>query len=94
MPSLYTFVSVFLDHFGRDKIESKIRERYYWAGIRDDVVHHISKCDTCQRTNNPIKKNLSTLNPVAVPDTPWRQVGLDLICPLPETDSGYKYVAT
>jgi hypothetical protein len=83
-----------LSHFGRDKTESKIRERYYWAGIRDDVVHHISKCDTCQRTNNPIKKKLPPLNSVAVPDTPWRQVGLDLIGPLPETDSGYKYAAT
>ena len=57
-------------------------------------VQHISKCDACQRTNNPIKKKLPPLNSVAVPDTPWRQVGLDLIGPLPETDFGYKYVAT
>jgi hypothetical protein len=39
-------------------------------------------------------KKLLPLNSVAVPDSPWRQVGLDLIGPLPETDSGYKYVAT
>ena len=57
-------------------------------------VQHISKCDACQRTNNPIKKNLPPLNSVAVPDTPWRQVGLDLVGPLPETDYVYKYVAT
>ena len=57
-------------------------------------VHHISKRGACQRTNNPIKKKLPPLNSVAVPITPWRQVGLDLIGPLPETDPGYKYVAT
>jgi hypothetical protein len=39
-------------------------------------------------------KKLPPLNSVVVPDTPWRQVGLDLISPLPETDSGYKYAAT
>jgi hypothetical protein len=71
----------------------------YYLNTRKTTVCIISYinvlfCDTCQRTNNPIKKKRPPLNSVAVPDTPWRQVGLDLIGPLPEADSGYKYAAT
>ena len=32
------------------------------------------------------------LQPIPPPSTPWRHIGMDLICDLPESAEGYKHV--
>ena len=79
-------------HFGRDKTTQKIEERYYWRGIQSDVRRHVEACDKCQRVNSKFVRDEPVLHPVPVPNGAWRQVGMDLIGPLPTTSSGNRYI--
>ena len=79
-------------HFGRHKTFSKISERYFWKGMKKDVVEYIAHCDRCQRVNRNISNDAPPLHPIAVPKELWAQVGMDLIGPLPKTPRGNQYI--
>ena len=54
-PSLVTEIITSLDNsltagpLRAYKTLEKIRQRYYWPGVKTDVVHHILRCDKCQK---------------------------------------------
>ena len=79
-------------HHGRDKTSRKITERYFWPGVVSDVKYVIDHCDECQRVNRRFEKVPSKLHNIPVTPQPWRQIGIDLLGPLPETPEGYKYI--
>ena len=58
-----------------------------------DVAEYCKCCDTCQRVNNKFTKQRPELHPIPVSDV-WKQIGIDLIGPLPETERGNKYIIT
>ena len=35
-------------HLGIDAVFEKVRERYYWPQMYDDVRNYVNSCDTCQ----------------------------------------------
>ena len=49
-------------------------------------------CNTCQQTAALPPQPQRKLQPIPPPDTPWKHIGMDLICDLPETSEGYKHV--
>ena len=55
-----------------------------------DIADYCKCCDTCQRVNN---KQRPELHPIPVSDV-WKQIGINLVGPLPETDRGNKYIIT
>ena len=61
-------------HFDRDKTVNKVEERFYWAGMFNDVKNFIAGCDKCQKTNPKLKKTMPSLHPIPVPSEPWKQV--------------------
>lgn len=79
-------------HFGRDKTFNKISQKYYWKGMKDDVSKFISKCDKCQRNSNKPPMQAPELHPVQVPSGVWKQLGMDLIGPLPKSRNGNQYI--
>ena len=66
-----------------------IKNRYFWKGSYSDVLHFITNCDVCQRKEN-LKKAKKPLQPIPVPGSPFKQVGMDLIGPLVTTKKGKK----
>lgn len=79
-------------HFGRDKTYKKLRSRYYWPSMSTDIFNYISACDTCQRVNRRFEKTPTELQNIEVKPEPWRQIGIDLIGPLPKTSEGHVYI--
>ena len=77
---------------GITKTVAKISERFYWIGIKKDVVKWIGECDRCQRSEK-IKTVAPVLKPIKT-EGPWQMVGVDLIGPLTESQSGNKYILT
>ena len=53
----------------------------------------MESCDRCQR-HNKLKKSVGTLHPVLVESKLSRQMGMDLIYPLPQTAQGNRYIVT
>jgi hypothetical protein len=59
----------------------------------NDVAEYCKRCDVCQRVNSRLGKAKAELHPIPVSDV-WKQIGIDLIGPLPESPRGYKYIIT
>jgi len=82
-------------HFGRDKTAALLQQNYYFPAIYRKVDEVIKYCDQCQRVNNGSKldKGGKALTIIPVPKDTWKQIGIDLLGPLPES-KGMKYIVT
>lgn len=62
-------------HFGRDRTQQKIAERFYWKSMWNDIKEYVQTCPVCQTTNDAkfIKKS-EPLHPIPVKPEVWRQV--------------------
>ncbi|KAL5516472.1 hypothetical protein EMCRGX_G001810 [Ephydatia muelleri] len=80
------------NHEGRDRTLAKIAQKYFWPGLSKDVRIWVQHCDQCQKTKRKFDHPAEELHPVPVPNSSWKQIGIDLIGPLPTTTNGNKYV--
>src|SRR6516162_5555776 len=65
-------------HFGIEATYQRIKERYYWKGMKRDVEEYVKTCNQCQKRGKPRYKN--PLNPIGIKE------------PLPQTTNGNKYI--
>ena len=78
-------------HLGFKKTLGKIRQRYHWYGLHDDVKVWVAKCDTCGAVKKPPKIPRAPLGKVAV-SAPFDCIAADILGPLPLSRRGNKYV--
>lgn len=78
-------------HLGEDKTLCKLKERYYWPGHWTDVQQWCRTCSTCATRKTAAPKRKASLHPVKA-GYPMQIVAIDLMGPLPETESGNSYV--
>ena len=76
-------------HFATDAMFHKIKARYYWPQYYEDIKKYVESCDACQRRGRSKKNNL--LHPIPV-HSPFYQIGIDFVGPLPRTKRGKKYI--
>ena len=76
-------------HFATDAMFNKIRNRYYWPQLYEDIRRYVRTCDSCQRRGR--NKKLHELHPIPV-HSPFYQIGIDFVGPLPLTSNGNKYI--
>ena len=76
-------------HLGIDAVFEKVKERYYWPQMFEDVRNYVRTCDVCQRRGPPERKE--PLVPLAVKE-PFYQIGIDVKGPLSRTSNGNRYI--
>ncbi|EXX63433.1 putative integrase core domain protein [Rhizophagus irregularis DAOM 181602=DAOM 197198] len=76
-------------HLGIDAIIGKIKDRYYWPQLGEDVKEYIKTCDICQRRGPTNRRE--ELIPIPVKG-PFHRIGIDIKGPLPITSSGNRYI--
>jgi hypothetical protein len=76
-------------HLGIESTYNKIKERYYWNQMYDDIREYIKTCNTCQRFGKPERNE--PLHSIKVIQ-PLERIGIDIVGPLPETAKGNKYM--
>ena len=76
-------------HLATEAMFSKIRTRYFWPKLYEDIRNYVKMCDKCQRRGK-YKKN-HELHPIPV-HSPFYQIGIDFIGPLPRTSQGNQYI--
>ncbi|CAB4418776.1 unnamed protein product [Rhizophagus irregularis] len=76
-------------HFSTDTMFDKIRKRYYWPQMYENIREYVQSCDACQRRGK--SRSNQMLHPIAV-HGPFNQVGIDFVGPLPITSQGNKYI--
>jgi hypothetical protein len=76
-------------HLGIDAVLGKIKDRYYWPQMGDDVKEYIKTCNICQRRGHANRRE--ELIPIPV-HGPFYRIGIDIKGPLPITSSGNRYI--
>ena len=77
-------------HQGQDNTYLKVSEHYYWPGMKNDVQEYVRSCKTCQKRQK--HHGEAPLEPIPKHPTPFYQVGIDIMGPLPRTPSGFRYI--
>src|SRR3954470_10271251 len=77
-------------HQGQDNTYQKVSKYYYWPGMKSDVQEYVHTCKTCQKCHH--HQGEAPLEPIIKHPTPFYQVGINIMGPLPKTLSGYRYI--
>ena len=65
---------------------------YPVSDLNSSFFIQVQHCDQCQRTKRKFDRPVTQLHPVPVPNYGWKQIGIDLVGPLPCSDKGNKYI--
>ena len=76
-------------HASTDKMMEKIKSRYYWPQMYENIKEYVQTCDACQRRGK--SKRVEPLHPIPV-GTPFHQIGIDYVGPLSRTKAGNRYI--
>jgi hypothetical protein len=71
-------------HTGWEKTLAKLRDRFYWPSMRQDVIHYVQTCDPCQKTKHNRGAKVGYLHPLHIPEQPFKVISLDFITGLPK----------
>ncbi|GMJ03749.1 hypothetical protein HRI_004044100 [Hibiscus trionum] len=72
-------------HPGRDTMYKNLRARYWWKGLKRDVVGFVSKCLTCQKVKAEHQHPSRLLHCIEIPQWKWEHVTMNFISGLPLT---------
>lgn len=79
-------------HSGINNTRQKLKLKYTWVRIADDVTEYIEACEKCQ-VHNQVKTSAPTMIPIKS-SGPFHLVGMDLVGPLQLTKNGHRYIIT
>ncbi|VDI37976.1 Hypothetical predicted protein [Mytilus galloprovincialis] len=78
-------------HLGVRKTLSKIKQRYFWYKMRQDVKFWCTKCDICASKKAPCKKPKAPMKQYLV-GAPWERMAIDILGPLPISVNNNRYL--
>lgn len=82
-------------HMGQAKTYEKVSRRFWWPGMRKDVLSFVDHCDSCQRNKARRKAPPgSLLTPVPIPARRGEVVSMDFVTGIPTSEEGYNAIYT
>ena len=78
-------------HIGVSKTLEKMRRRFYWHGMREDVETHIRRCGPCAQVNDPSKLPRAPLINIKS-GHPLQRVAIDIVGPTPRSSLGHEWL--
>ncbi|GJT24971.1 putative reverse transcriptase domain-containing protein [Tanacetum coccineum] len=76
-------------HPGADKMHYDLRDRYWWLGMKKDIVVYVSKCLTCLTVKAKHQRPSGLVQQPEIPDWKWERMAMDFVTKLPRTSSGH-----
>lgn len=81
-------------HVGKNNVRKALVDLVYFDRMTERISKHVDQCHKCQVNADKSKlKRDQKLHPVAVPQSFWYQIGIDLMGPMKKVD-GYEYIMT
>ena len=74
-----------MGHPGRAKTLELLQHKSYWPQMRNEVMHYIRNCHTCQCSHASRHAHHGVPRPLAVPDKPWQVISRDFVTGLPSS---------
>lgn len=78
-------------HFGFQRTYDRIRQRYFWKGMYQDIDNWVRSCISCAQRKTHRHKVIAPMVTMKVPGA-FERVSVDVLGPLPVTVSGNRYV--
>ena len=78
-------------HMGQKKTEEKVRQRFYWIGLRQDTQDYVRSCAACNRAKHERVRPRGPLQSFHA-GYPMERVHIDLLGPFPLSRNGNRYV--
>ena len=78
-------------HLGVSKTLEKVRRRFYWHGMHEDVENHIRRCGPCVQVNDPSKLPRAPLINIKS-GHPLQRVAIDIVGPTPRSSLGHEWL--
>ena len=75
-------------HPGSNALYSLLARQLFWPNMSADVKRFVKNCDQCGATNIWRDRRQGLLKPLPIPDRKWRELSMDFIEGLPESN-GY-----
>jgi hypothetical protein len=76
-------------HPGSEKMYQDLKKRFWWYGMKREIVDSVAVCDSCQRIKAEHQRPAGLLQPLQIPQWKWDEIGMDFIVGLPRTRTGY-----
>ena len=73
-------------HLGQHRMMELIKRNYWWPEIHNDVWKYVRGCQECQQNKVQHMKKVAPLYPLPTPKTPWEEISIDVIGPLPRSE--------
>lgn len=83
--------SQFGGHFGCNKTYERIKNRYYWVGMKKEITEYVTKCVKCQ-INKKSRATKMPLEITQVSQEPFDKIYVDIVEGLPETNRGNRVI--
>jgi len=71
--------SAYSIHPGSTKIYMDLKQKYWWIGMKGDIVEYIAQCDTCRRVKEEHQRPAGLLQPLHIPVWKWEEISMDFI---------------
>ena len=74
-------------HPGKNKLHEILSRNYFWPNLSSDVRTYVQFCDGCKRNKTSRLRYQGSLKPLPLPLQRWRDISVDMIGTLPESDT-------
>ncbi|XP_078694909.1 uncharacterized protein LOC144923898 [Branchiostoma floridae x Branchiostoma belcheri] len=81
-------------HLGIARTRERVLQHFYWPGLFRDVKRFCKGCPECQKSATRRVGDKHTMVAPPVIGEPFRRIGIDIVGPLPRSNSGNKYILT
>lgn len=78
-------------HFSNYKTAKKIKVRYFWNTMVQDIENYTKSCQQCQLKRSPTYKQFDKLTPQIPPTVPFERLIIDFMGPITQSN-GFKYI--
>ena len=79
-------------HPSTTKMYHDLKERYWWPGMKRDVIKYVERCLTCQQVKAEHQRPAGLLQPLEIPEWKWYQITMDFVTGLPKTPKNHDSV--
>jgi len=81
-------------HKGMTKTYRRVKDKYYWPGMKADIQNFIQRCRNCQLKKLVRRKTKQPMVLTDTPDAAFDKVSMDIMGPLSASRNGNAYILT
>lgn len=81
-------------HCGYHRMFERIRDKYRWPKMRQDIKNYIKNCNSCQLNKTSRRRNKAPMEITSTSHQPFERLAIDICGPFPITEKGNRFVLT